>query len=751
MATHPEGRTALDRLAGLAGIEASYEDVWGQQRDITAETKRALLAAMGLAVASDAEVQASLHDLEVRPWRRLLAPVRVLSTSEPVDLTFTLPETVGQAHLAWTLAEEGGQVHTGETRLDGLPVLAAAEIDGRRYRRHGLSVPVVPALGYHRFRLEVRGQDGSHHDGVLTLIVTPERCLDPGQTLGGARTWGYGVQLYALRSARNWGIGDFGDLAAFAGIAAGHGASFVGLNPLHALFPADPNHYGPYSPSNRAFLNVFYLDVTAVPDLAQCARAREQIADPAFQRRLAAARGGDLVDYPEVAALKLPVLETLYRSFRSLHLEAPEPTARGRDFRAFQLEMGEALHRHAVFQALHEHLFRDQQGPWNWREWPEPYQRPDSPEVLAFAARNADRVEFHQYLEWLADRQLAAAAAEARAAGLTIGFYRDLAVANNPGGSAAWAFPDVVLPGASVGAPPDLFNMRGQNWGLSPLSPLGLRETAYAIFIQGVRANMRHAGAVRIDHAMALRHLFWIPDGDPRTGAYVAYPERDLVRILALESHRNRCLVIGEDLGTVPEGFRPAMQAANVLSCQVLYFERDEQGEFLAPEAYRDKALVSVSTHDLPTLKGFWTGRDQDLRRDLNLYPDEAAYREDVATRRQDRARLVAALRRAGLIERDIPVPAEDAPKDMPAELIPAVHCFLARTPGYLLMVQLEDALGEREQPNLPGTIDQHPNWRRKVPLGLEALGQAPDVRALAEAVRTCRAVAAFITTSGRE
>lgn len=705
----------IDRLAELVGIEPFYFDIWGNRRDTSRETKCALLAAMGVGVGSEAEVAGSLREAEERPWRRLLPPVLVVLEGEEPQVPVAVPEDAADAVLRWTLIGETGAEHRGEVRLGDLPDRGGRTIDGRGYRRRALALPLRPGLGYHRLEVDLGGVGRAG----MRLIVAPERCVMPEEVLDGGRTWGIGIQLYSLRSRSDWGIGDFDDLGAFAETAAGLGAGLVGLNPLHALFPADPNHYGPYSPSSRRFLNILCIDVEAVPGFASCARAQELVGDAAFRARLGAARAAELVDYPAVSALKLPVLEALFESNRN-----------DDGFARFRAQMGDALHRHAVFEALHEHFLHGQ-GLWMWQDWPQEYRDADGPAVAAFAADRADRVTFFAWLQWEADRQLGVAAERGRRAGLALGFYRDLAVAVNPGGAATWSDPAVLIQGANVGAPPDAFNMKGQNWGLSPLSPLGLTETAYEGFIAAVRASMRHAGALRIDHAMALQHLFWIPRTG-EDGAYVAYPLDDLLRIIALESRRNRCVVIGEDLGTVPEGFRPALQKAGILSYRVLYFERGKDGTFTPPARYPEQAMVVVTTHDLPTFRGFWTGRDQEWRSGLDLFPDAKARERDVWERGVDRWRLLQALGSEGL--RPATHPTDEGGQPWTPELAVAAHRFIARSPGRIVMLQAEDALADAEQPNLPGTIDQHPNWRRRLSRTVEEFADDPGVRMLAGA-----------------
>jgi 4-alpha-glucanotransferase len=722
------GRAEVRRLGQLHGIYPSYTDIWSKRRQVPLATEHALLEAMGVAVGSPREVADSLRDAEARPWRRMLVPVRVIATPGPLEVTFTLPAHLAGSRIDWTLSEEGGRRHEGSLRPDALTAVATAEVDGEVYRRWQMQLPSDLPHGYHLLSMNgpARGQAGS-----MQLIVTPRRCHRPRRD---ARLWGFAAQLYGVRSARNWGMGDFTDVADLAEQAAALGAGTVGVNPLHALFPADANHISPYSPSSRLFLNVLYLDPEAVPDFAESSEARAMLSEHDLAAEIAALRAKDMVDYPAVWRIKLRVLELLFESFRTRHLASS--TERARAFAGFRVEMGKALEQHATFDVLHEHMLQTT-GAWTWQHWPEPLRHTASAEVAAFARTHERRVAFFAWLQWLADQQLAAAQARARAAGMPIGLYQDIAVAVNPASAMTWANPEVCLSGVNAGAPPDWFSPGGQNWVLAPLSPIGLRESGYAVFARALRHNMRHAGAVRIDHVMGLKRLFWIPEGgSPKDGAYVRYPFDDMIRIIALESERHRCLVIGEDLGTVPRGFRPAMQRAGLMSCRVLYFERAHDGSFLPPPAYPRQALVSVSTHDLPTLKGFWTGRDIKWRALLGRFPDEAALQHAQRERAQDRVLLLRALQRAGLLPAGVdPASPPDEPSD---ELIVAMHRYLAETPGYLAMVQLEDALGEEEQPNLPGT-SEHPNWRRKLRQPLEHMADEPLVRRIAEVMTAGR------------
>ena len=537
------------------------------------------------------------------------------------------------------------------------------------------------ALGPHR------------HDALMPTL--PSAC---GYLPVRQRLWGIAVQLYGLRSANNWGIGDFTDLARMARLAARLGADALGINPLHAQFPGDPRRFSPYAPSHRCFLDVSYIDVEAVEGF-----------EATMRPPLDAARGADRVDYAAVASAKLPVLQRLHRAFRARGDSAA--------FHHFEADGGEALRRFATFQALAEHF-----GPERtWRAWPPAFRDARGEAVAEFAARNDDRIEFFAWLQFVADAQLAAAARAAKDAGMEIGLYQDLALGADADGAESWMNRGLMAEGVRVGAPPDDWNLNGQNWGLPPYNPIALRDADYAPFVAVLRAAMRHAGALRIDHAMSLERLFWIPDGaPPADGGYVRYPVEDLFAVVAREGAAQRCVVIGEDLGTLPEGFDARMRTTAMLSYRLLYFAQGPHEEFLSPPDYPADALVAATTHDLATLPGFWRGRDLELRRELGLFPSAALETEARARRERERAALLRAFNREGLAQGDF---------------VEAAYRFLARTPSRLLLLQIEDVLGIEEQANLPGTTTEHPNWRRKLPVGLDALEADPRLAGVAAAI----------------
>ncbi len=717
----------MRRLSELAGVEDGWWDFYGAWRPVPAATRRALLAAMGFEVDDDHALWRSRHAFEARPWRRWLEPVLVWRAAQgPPCVPVTLPEDRDAAPLAWSVDEELGVAHDGRLLPADLPLAEEREVEGVRYRRRLFTLPAVPPLGYHRLRLAA--DDGA--EASMALIVVPERAYEPPPLDAGGRVWGVATQAYALRRPGDWGAGDYGAVRRLAEHVGRLGGAAVGVNPLHALFPGRPERFGPYGPSSRCFASVALIDVAAVPDYAECAAVRDEVETGALAPALAALRGRRLIDWYGVNTRKLAVLRRLYDWFRGQHLRPGQESERGRAFRAFQRDGGRGAELFATFEALQAHVVAHEPHRAYWRHWPGEYRRPDSPAVAEFARTRREEVEFFWYLQWQADAQLAAIAATCAEWRMPVGLYADVAVGIAGDGAEAWACQDVMALGVSVGAPPDPFSHRGQDWGVLSFSPVALREAAYAPFVEVLRANMRHAGAVRLDHAMQLQRLYWVPHGHPADeGAYVRFPLDDLLGLVALESRRNRCLVIGEDLGTVPEGFREAMLARGLYGYRLLAFERTEDG-FKPPGAFLDQALVIFGTHDLPSLPGYWRGSDVEERARHGLFaPDTVAAERRV--RAEERRQLVAALAAEGLLPADFPT-GPDLDDDGRRRLAEAVHAYLDRTPSRLMMVQIEDALGLEAQMNLPGTAEQHPNWRYRYPLDVDAIATDAPLRALA-------------------
>jgi 4-alpha-glucanotransferase len=705
------GAEAFHPIAGLLGIETRHTDALGVIHEPDAETLAAMVAAFGLPPEPD-QAAAAIADMR-RAAPLGLDPLHIVASEAP-RLALDLPQDRGTVD--WQLQfERGGDVAGRWNPADG--PLALAD---------------TTPLGYHRLTLSVGGTTAT-----IGIAVAPPACYLPPELRPGARSWGLTVQLYGLRGARGWGMGDFTDLAKLTRTAGPLGAVAIGINPLHALFASEPRHVSPYSPSSRVQLDYLYIDPSAVLGFAE----DEAIRALAPEAALAAVDASVLVDHAAVAALKRPVLEALYRRFHDIDLRDGAVTQAGEAFREFQRRGGGPLAAFATFETLHEH-FNGNGGQFSWHDWPAELRDPKSDAVAEFAEAHRDRVEFFEFLQWQADAQLGAAAEAGRAGGLTLGLYRDLAVGVNPHGAEAWADQGLVVPQMGIGAPPDPLSRAGQNWGLAPVNPLALRRRGFQPFIAALRANMRHAGVLRIDHVMSLARLYWVPAGRSAVaGAYIRYPFAELLRLVALESQRHRCAVIGEDLGTVPSGFRETMQAANVLSYRVVMFERRWDGNFIPPAEYPPLAAASAATHDLATLKGFWLGRDISWRQRLQLYPDAAAEAADMSDRHTARWQLLEVLAREGLMAQRrfaefLPQGAEPV---YTAELGEAILAFLARSRARLMLVQLEDVAGEVEQANLPGTTDTHPNWRRRLSARLDELLTGPELQRVATLVNTER------------
>jgi (1->4)-alpha-D-glucan 1-alpha-D-glucosylmutase len=725
--------TPLDLLAEACGIESRYHDIWGRLHEVSRETQLAILSAMGLDISDDAEAEAALAALETAAWKRVLEPVQVVVEGSRPVVSLNVTQSAADTTWRWNVREESGPEHHGTLLPRNLEAVDRRSLEGDTVVRYRFEVPVSLPSGYHDLFVEPETEEAPP-PASLRLIVAPETCYTPPRLEGEGRTWGPAVQLYAVRSRRNWGIGDFTDLNGLVEFCAAAGAGILGVNPLNVLFPQNPHHVSPYSPSSRLFLNLWYLDIEAIPDFAECAEARTAVFEPSFQARLSQLRMEDFVNYKEILGIKQQVLERLWHSFRVNHLE--RETDRGRAFRGFQSHRGETLRRYGVFEAIQEHFRSQDPSIWGWPVWPAAYRDPSSEAVRAFAESHSDRVAFHQYVVWQAEEQLAAVGRRSMECGLAVGLYQDLPVGVDAAGFDTWADPQIYALAARAGAPPDDFNLMGQDWGLPPYIPHRLKNACYEPFIAVLRSNMRHSGALRIDHVMGLMRLFWVPPGKkPVDGTYVRYPFQDLLSILALESRRNRCLVIGEDLGTVPDEVRAALRERGVYAYKLFYFEKDHSGTFRSPEDYPVQALAAVTTHDLPTLPGFWQARDIDVRTELGLFPTDTLREQQIVSRAQDRARLLLALEREGLLPEGTGVQPVSVP-EMTPELVQSVYHYLARTRSKLVMVQLEDLLGQLDQVNLPGTVDAYPNWRRKLPVDLESLADHDTVKKITGALR---------------
>ncbi|MFL5379993.1 MAG: 4-alpha-glucanotransferase [Myxococcales bacterium] len=684
--------SALARLADLVGILPEYLDQSGTETRVTSDrTRVAILGALGIDAHDEAACEAELARLAEEDRKTPLDPVAVAGEG-PIIVGVRSPESFRDAPFELLLTLEEGETRRQEGRL---------RADG------AIALPALP-IGYHTVKLRVRDVEAEQ-----LLVVAPSRCTHPSEVLAGQRGVGITLQLYSVVSERNQGIGDFTDLASIARWAGAHGASFVGVNPLHALRNA-PGEISPYSPLTRLFKNPIYLDVEAVPELAQSEAARTLLRSPQVREALASLRSGERVDHARAFAIKMSILGELHRSFSAL----PEGSERKRAYRAFVAAEEPELTRFATFQALDAH-FGDR------RPWPEEYRAPESSAVQTFARTNVAAIDLHRYLQFEIDRQLASVASAATQSRLRLGLYQDLAIGSAPGGSDTWAFPGLFVTRAAIGAPPDGYSKEGQNWGLPPIDPRALRAGRYRYFIRLVRNALRHAGALRIDHAVGLFRQFWIPQGlSGREGAYVRFPAEDLLGILALESRRRMAIVVGEDLGTVPAEVPPALHARGVLSSRVLYFERDERGRFLRASEYERDSLTTANTHDMPTLEGFFRGRDIAIKREVGLIASDEEARRAREDRRREKRELFRRLASEGVLP-------EAGGEPEASQVRAAIHAFLERTPASLVGISLDDLLGEEEPVNVPGVApDKFESWTRKLGEPVERWTADDDVHA---------------------
>jgi len=711
----------LDSAANACGIEPGYWDIWGNYHQTPPAVKQAILRSMGLTAGNIDELSRSLTERARREWERLAPPSVVVSESQARQLALYAAADSAESEAEIHIHREDGSQNHFKVSLRELPETGSAELDGRTWIRREAMLPNDLPLGYHDITVRL---------GSLTAetryIVTPERAwTHPSHD--GNRAAGIAISLYGVRSARNWGCGDFRDLLAFIDWAADSlHVSFVALNPLHAIHNRTPFNTSPYSPNSIFYQNFLYLDIESIEDFARSRRARDLRYRTDICAEIEQLRAAPLVQYERLSALKLRFLKLLFLEFLR---EWRSGSVRAADFQNFRAREGLLLERFATYCALDEHIHRANPEIWNWPQWPAEFQDPAGAQVTAFQKKHWRSVLFYQYVQWQIDRQLQRAQDHARGRRLSIGLYHDLALATDQVGSDLWAHRPFFAPGSRVGSPPDDFSPDGQDWGFPPPNSERQREDGYRLFVETIRKNCRHGGALRMDHVMRLFRLYWIPDGcDATQGAYVRELNEDYLRLLALESVRQKVIVIGEDLGTVEPYIREALARTGILSYRLFYFEKNGS-DFRLPETYPKQALVSSTTHDLPTIAGYWVGADIEARRQAGMI-DEEAVRSQSAARAQDKQKVLDALAAAGLLPAHLSRNAADYPK-LTGELHDAIAGFLASTPSQLLAINQEDLTLEVNQQNLPGTTWQHPNWQRKMRFSVEELRTNAEALAL--------------------
>jgi 4-alpha-glucanotransferase len=674
----------LAQAAALWGVEAEYWDLFGERHVASGALLERILKSLGVDTSSEAALQNAIAARKAAEGSGLLARTVVVSGSER-RVTIRRPPGADSAPVEVCIVSEAGA-----------EVSVAVEAGGNCFDMPDL------APGYYTMTAKAGGETAR-----AALIIAPDRAWQPPVERAG----GVAVSLYGLRSARNWGAGDFTDLEAFLEWAARAGAGFVSLNPLHAIANRAPYNTSPYLPDSVFYRNFIYLDVERLPEFARCGWAQRLRHSAAVEKEIGELRAAPYVEYERLARLKRVFLKLLFRTF------LVEGGAGDPEFRSWVEQEGEPLRLFATHAAIDEAMHSRDRRVWNWSGWPREFQDPESAAVAEFARQHGRSILFHEWVQWRIDQQLGMAQATALGLGMPIGLYHDLALAVDKFGADVWANRRFFVEGCRVGAPPDGFSPKGQDWGFPPPNSMAHFEDGYRLISAAIRKNCRHGGALRIDHVMRFFRLYWIPnDMDATQGTYVTDRYADLIRVLALESVRNRAVIVGEDLGTVPDIARETLAHFGILSYRLFYFERDNAGRFLRPEAYPVEALVSVSTHDLPTLAGFWAARDIEARREAGILSDDALYHRLLEEREREKQNMAAVLRECGLLAAGADC------SSFNGDLHYAITGFLARTPSRLFVLNQEDIFLDTEQQNLPATTSEYPNWRHKMKYALEEL-----------------------------
>ncbi len=683
------------------GIYPYYFSNEGKKIILSWEDQKSLLRAMGVNVKEGsipeqilAEYRSAVQPVYDGKASSLFGKAAVVPAEKPV--LFLRGNSAGGPEFPVSL-RINVTLESGE-RKSVLLTLSKTEFtsvtpEGLRNREVSAYIPDTGfPEGYHHFFLE--GESEADPEDAVSLIAVPAECWTDPAAEQEALT-GVWVQLYAVRSERNAGVGDFGDIPELCRILSEKGISVLGVNPIHSLFPSDPSLISPYYPSSRYFKNWLYIAPDLIPEWKHA--DTESLKKPDDS--------GDRIDYLNTAVYKEKLLRRIYNVFQN----HPESEKRRRDYAHWKSQAPLRLQLHSLYEALYEEYGK---GPSHWKEedYRIPKMHPSSDEFRNSVKKHSEKADYYLFLQWTASQQLEAVSREA--AGYGVKIYLDLAVGASPDGSEVWCDPGSFIRGAHIGAPPDGFAPKGQNWGLAPMNPLSLRENRFRPVTDLFRANMVPGGMLRIDHVMGLFRLYWSLG---ESGGYVQYPYKEMFGILALESRRNRCMIIGEDLGTVPDEVRSELLRRKIFSWKVLYFERNGSG-FRSETEYGDYSVATVNTHDLPTMTGWWNGLDIGLRHSLGFW-DQAETERNMNWRREEKRILADFLKWKGLLSPDFNPESGDA-----EEVIRAAHSFIKRTSSRIKLLSLYDIFSDPNQPNVPGTTDQYPNWALRYPVSLEQL-----------------------------
>jgi len=705
-------------IAELYGILPGYYNVTGNYKTVPEDTIFYLLKALGYDPSRDS-FEKTIEMKRFYPWLSVIEPVLIRTLQETstvtyvtnLDIPFYLQvdeEKEKETLIGISIIDEFSR-KVYESERVSITTKEERFINNKRYIKVNLDVPEKLSMGYYRVKLSI-DVAGRYIKKDSLLIIAPDKAYIPPE-LEEKGCWGLYVNLYSIRSQRNWGAGDFGDLKNMISWLSSLGASLIGINPLHAIPNTIPFGISPYAPISRLYKNHIYIDTSGSELTVEEKDLIEEI------------KRQELIDYERISRLKLLALRKEFNRFLKDHYR--KGTLLSEEFRKYIDNEAEDIQMFATYMVLSETF----QIP-DWRQWPVAYHDPQSKDVKEFMKEREEDTLFYKYIQWIIDSQHKELSELSREKGLLIGLYHDLAIGAVKGSFDVWANRDLYCLDVEIGAPPDDFSPDGQNWGLPPMRPEKLRERGYSLFIKTLRKNMQYCGALRIDHALGLFRQFWIPEGmKPSQGAYVIFPYEELLKIICLESVRNRTLIIAEDLGTVPENAREELKKHRTLSYRVFYFERKyPDPPFLEPSAYSELSLSAVTTHDLPTLSGFWKSVDIYDRDRLGKYPDEKIFKRQLEERERDKLLIITALKNEGLLPQDYKIP-----EDMTEELCLAIYAYLSKTPSKIVLVSLDDILGTLHQQNMPGTVDSYPNWRQKTPIALEEFINSLKFKKIAE------------------
>lgn len=717
----------LDALAEKAGIWLSFIDRGTNityQADI--KSKQTILTSLGYPAETDAQIEKSLFQIQKEVYSFLVSKTHVVRLSEQEDtvIKIYLEKKQENETLTWKIITQEGEEFFDDVPLHLLPTVQEEIIGDTTYIQKELSLILDLEMGYHDLEISVSGKKETS-----SLIIVPDTCYINEAISSDKKVFGYPVQLYSIRSKRNWGIGDYTDLQGLVDVAKKTGASFIGVNPLSALFQDNPNDASPYFPSSRLFLNPIYVDIDHIPERDNNVQFQRWFSYPSIQRLLKVARKSKTVDYPAVMGLKKSAFKILFKRFRedNFDLTGAATTKRGKNFNTFVKEKGDALYSFALFQVMRDKSAASFSSMM-WREWEKGFQNPNSKEMKQFYKDHEMDILIVYYQQFVAFEQLNETIHKAQK--LALGLYTDMPVGVSDNSAEVWSDQTSFMRGVTTGAPPDAFNLNGQDWSLAPFNPKVLHQTGYKAFRNVLRSMMHGAGAIRIDHAFGLMRLYLRVQ--KASGAYLTFPFKELTGILALESHLNKCVVIAEDLGTAPDGFSDEMMRLNAFSFKIMHFERNWHG-FIQPQHYPNYSLISTGTHDLPSYVAYYKEMDLELAKKMKTISLEQ-YQSHKENRKVEKQLFVEAFKKQNFEIEHI-----ENEKTVPSWFVPSVYKYLSLTNSKILLIRPEDVFEMEEQFNLPGTYMEYPNWRYKLPVFLEDMLQDSRLKNIIKIVKENR------------